>query len=111
MFIRSESGLAKPAFSAPGENVSVVNKIQLLQNYPNPFNPTTTIEYSIPEKSHIKLIIYNSLGEIVQTLADENLNAGSYIVNFDGSNYSSGVYYYRLISGKNNITKKFILLR
>ncbi len=83
----------------------------LSQNYPNPFNPTTSIEFSIPTKSHVSLKIYNLLGEEVKTLVSGERNAGKYNLKFDASNFASGVYFYRLKSGSFVDTKKLILLR
>ncbi len=68
----------------------------LSQNYPNPFNPTTTIEYELPKDAFVKLIVYDILGREVQTLVNQEKAAGSYKVIFDGSNLSSGVYFYRI---------------
>ncbi len=68
----------------------------LYQNYPNPFNPTTTIKYEMPEAAYVKLIVYDILGREVKILVDEQKDAGSYKVNFDGSNLPSGVYFYRI---------------
>ncbi|MBK8946647.1 MAG: T9SS type A sorting domain-containing protein [Ignavibacteriae bacterium] len=85
--------------------------VRLEQNYPNPFNPTTTIEYSLPKSSHIKLVIYNSIGELVKILINETQNMGNYKYKFDGSDLSSGIYFYSLISSNNVITKKLLILK
>ena len=58
-----------------------------------------------------QISIYNNLGEKVKTLVDKEFNAGQYSVNFDGNNFASGIYYYKLISGNNVETKKMILLK
>jgi hypothetical protein len=83
----------------------------LSQNYPNPFNPLTTIQYSIPEGGNTKLSVYNSLGEEIITLVDNYKNAGTYKVDFNAVNLSSGIYYYSLISSDFNMIKKMILLK
>ncbi len=83
----------------------------LYQNYPNPFNPTTKIEYQLPELSKVKLTIYDVLGREVTTLVNEEKPAGTYEVDFDGTNLPSGVYFYRIESGSFSDTKKFILLK
>ncbi len=66
----------------------------LYQNYPNPFNPSTTIKYSLPVESSVRINIYNSLGEMIKELAAETLPTGNYEVTWNAQNYSSGVYYY-----------------
>ena len=71
---------------------STVN-FELFQNYPNPFNPTTIIQYSIPQSGNVKLTIYNSLGEEVETLVNSFEEAGTYNINFDAAQLSSGIYY------------------
>lgn len=88
----------------------------LSQNYPNPFNPTTKIKYQLHELSKVKLTIYDVLGRGIRTLVNEEKPAGSYEVEFDGSGFPSGVYFYRIEArseGSNSFsaTKKFILLK
>ncbi len=81
------------------------------QNYPNPFNPSTTIEFSIPEASFVSLKIYNSIGQEVTTLVNGYLNRGLHKFNFNASKLSSGVYFYRVESGKFNTVKKMVLMK
>jgi len=83
----------------------------LNNNYPNPFNPVTRIGFRIPEQGQVKLIIYDLLGRAVQTLVNDNLKQGYYEVEWNASNYSSGVYFYRLAAGNFTQTKKMILLK
>lgn len=64
------------------------------QNYPNPFNPSTTIKFSVPEESQVKLNIYNSIGEVVENLVNQAYQAGSYEVSWNATNYPSGIYFY-----------------
>jgi hypothetical protein len=71
-------------------------KIALLQNYPNPFNPSTTIKYELPKATEVRLSVYDILGREVSVLVNEKKEAGVHEVKFDGSNLSSGVYFYRL---------------
>jgi len=87
------------------------SRYSLEQNYPNPFNPITKIKFSIPDESGVNLSVYNILGELISTLVDEKLKAGYYEFNFDGTKYSSGVYFYRINAGSFVETKKMILLR
>jgi len=83
----------------------------LEQNYPNPFNPSTTIKFGIPEKNNVVLTVYNSLGAEVATLVNEVREAGSYEIDFNANNFSSGIYYYKIASGNFVETKKMILLK
>ncbi len=83
----------------------------LYQAYPNPFNPVTHIEYSIPKGDKTTLRVFDILGREVTTLVDEYQTPGSYMVSFDGSNFASGVYFYRIHSGFFFETKKMILLK
>ena len=83
----------------------------LSQNYPNPFNPTTTIDYQISKNSFVTLKVYDSLGREVATLVNKQISPGKYSVKFDGSNLSSGIYFYRLHTGLFVKTKKLFLLK
>lgn len=71
----------------------------LKQNYPNPFNPTTQIEFSLPEQSHVTLSVYNILGQQVEMLVNETYSQGNHTVEFDATNLPSGNYIYRLEAG------------
>ncbi|MDX1702598.1 MAG: T9SS type A sorting domain-containing protein [Melioribacteraceae bacterium] len=83
----------------------------LNQNYPNPFNPSTTISYSIPEQTFLKLTVYNVFGEEVQQLVNGVQEAGSYTIGFNGENLASGMYFYTLETDKFTATKKLLLLK
>lgn len=87
----------------------------LLQNYPNPFNPETVKEYALPEASRVSLIIYNLRGEEVAHLIDERKPAGNYTVEWNASDFASGVYLYRLQAGPSAggfvQTKQMLLLK
>jgi len=91
---------------------TVPRTLKLHQNYPNPFNPSTDISYSIPRSEFVALKIYDILGREVQTLVRKLQNKGTYSVNFDASELSSGIYYYNLQIGNDfSETKKMLLLR
>lgn len=77
-------------------NEAVISEYKLNQNYPNPFNPSTSISYEIPQNGFVKIIIYDALGREVVTLVNEHQSAGSYIVDWNASDYSSGTYFCRL---------------
>lgn len=83
----------------------------LNQNYPNPFNPSTNIKYSIPAAGIVTLKVYDLLGREVSTLVNEQQQAGTFDVVFDGSNLASGVYYYQLKAGELTATKKLMLTK
>ncbi len=83
----------------------------LMQNTPNPFNPSTEIRYSIPGQSQVQLDVYNLIGHKIATLVDEHQVAGSYAVNFDGSQRGSGVYLYRLQTENFSETKRMLLIK
>jgi len=86
-------------------------EFELFQNYPNPFNPSTIISFTIPHDSYVSLIIYNTLGQEVETLVDKLITVGKYSIRFETNNLPSGVYYYKLIAGMYTQTRKFVLLR
>lgn len=85
----------------------------LAQNFPNPFNPVTTIKFVIPNevRNLITLKVYDLLGNEVATLVNEEKPAGVYEVEFNAGKLSSGIYFYKLMTGKYSATKKMILLR
>ncbi|MBU8933824.1 MAG: T9SS type A sorting domain-containing protein [candidate division Zixibacteria bacterium] len=83
----------------------------LAQNYPNPFNPVTTIEFSIPRSSRVRLEVFNILGQNVVTLVDEHCSAGAYTTEFDASNRPSGIYFYRLTHNEGTETRKMTLVK
>ena len=87
------------------------NQFTLGQNYPNPFNPSTTISYYLPKSSNVELKVFDALGNLVTTLVNRQQSAGKYDVRFDGSNLTSGVYFYQLTADGFKATKKFILLK
>lgn len=92
--------------------VSVARRaLELSQNFPNPFNPTTIINYQLPVNSFVTLKIYDILGREVAVLINGLRNAGYYSVIFNGTNLSSGVYFYRLQAGAYSETKKLLLLK
>jgi len=90
---------------------STVTEFNLAQNYPNPFNPTTSIRYSIPEAGLVTIKVYDVLGREVAQLVNEEKTAGSYNLTFDAAKLSSGVYMYKIESGKFQETKKMVLIK
>ena len=90
---------------------STPNEFRIFQNYPNPFNPVTTISYQVPELSFINLSIFNINGKLVSTLVNEKVQPGNYSVKWDAKDFSSGVYFYKLVAGKYSETGKAILLK
>ncbi|MBE2217085.1 MAG: T9SS type A sorting domain-containing protein [Ignavibacteria bacterium] len=86
-------------------------KFELGQNYPNPFNPVTTIKYSVPKQSIVRLVIYDIIGREVKTLVNEMRAAGTYEAVFDASQIASGVYFYRMESGDFTDVKKLVILK
>lgn len=82
------------------EDQKILDNFYLLANYPNPFNPSTKIRYVIPESGFVKIAVYDLLGRELQILLSENVNAGSYETNLDGSKLSSGTYFVQMIAGR-----------
>ena len=93
------------------QNNQVPKEFYLYQNYPNPFNPSTKISYSILERNRVILKVYNTIGEQIVTLVDEEQNAGIYTVSFNNSGLASGIYFYKLQAGDFVENKKMILLK
>ncbi len=87
------------------------SEVNLYQNYPNPFNPTTEIRFALPTESDVKLNVYNINGQLVSELVNGSKEAGIYSVNFNASNFNSGMYFYTLEANGMSITKKMILTK
>ncbi len=99
---------------APQEQLP--ERFTLAQNYPNPFNPSTSIAFALPERAEVSLKIYNANGQLVRTLVQEERAAGQHVVQWEGKNsagqeVASGVYWYRLQSGKSVQQRKMTLVR
>ena len=92
------------------ETGAVPTTYSLGQNYPNPFNPSTTISFALPQSGDVKINIYNSLGQLVKTLYNNETKAGYHEVNWN-ANVASGIYYYTIKAGEFTQTKKMILLK
>ena len=86
-------------------------EFKLEQNYPNPFNPATTIKFSLPSQDNVQLKIYDIMGREVETLVNENMQAGIHEIKFDGSNLSSGVYFYKTTTSRFTDIKKMVLVK
>jgi hypothetical protein len=93
------------------ENGTIPRETVLQQNFPNPFNPSTTIRYGLPNRSHVNLTVFNTLGQEVAQLVNGDMEAGYHQVKFDRSGLSSGIYFYRLRAGDFVETKRLILIR
>jgi hypothetical protein len=91
--------------------IAIPIEFKLSQNYPNPFNPGTTINYSVPNSQYVILKVYNMTGKEVLTLVNETKDAGSYSIEFDGSNLPSGMYFYKMKAGAFNDVKMMLILK
>ena len=114
--VRDNGGISKYTGQIGIQTISteVPEKFSLSQNYPNPFNPSTTIKFKIPASSSVAqtfLSVYDILGREVTTLVSQQLSPGTYEVNWDASNYPSGLYFYKLTTGDYTETRKMIMLK
>jgi hypothetical protein len=112
----NNSSLAIPTFidfplGIGNEMNNLPLQFSLHQNYPNPFNPVTSIQYVVGSLQFVTLKVYDVLGNELATLVNEEKPAGEYEVEFDGTNLSSGIYFYRIRAGSYTETKKMVLLR
>lgn len=89
----------------------VPDKFDLSQNYPNPFNPSTKINFSLPKSGNVEMRVYDLLGKEVAVLVNEFKSAGTYAVDFNAANLSSGIYFYSIKSGDFNAVKKMMLVK
>ncbi len=90
---------------------NIPDRFNLFQNYPNPFNPATTIAFNLPNRSTVNLEVVNMLGQIVDAKTLGVLPAGMHEIEYDASRLASGVYFYRLITDTNALSRKMILLK
>jgi len=113
----SEDDDARFIFTVDSEPLSseipgdVPIELELAQNYPNPFNPSTVIRYTVPEQAHIRLTIYDMLGREISVLVNEQQGPGSYDVTWDGTDFTSGMYLYRLEAGSKSMTRRMTLIK
>lgn len=111
------AGLWEAEFYGPDQSTEINPKpiissdFKLEQNYPNPFNPATTIRFNLPSDQHVKINIYNVVGEMVKELVNENYSAGTHSIEFNGSRLSSGIYIYRIETLAFTDIKKMVLLK
>ena len=98
--------------------IGIPTEYILYQNYPNPFNPNTIISYGLPQASHVRLVVYNMLGQEVAVLVDQNQSAGNHTILFQTDHFTdgersikSGIYFYKIEAGDFRYTKKMILLK
>lgn len=92
-------------------NVKPPDKFSMSQNYPNPFNPKTRIDIELPESGKVTVKIYDVTGKEIATLVNDFKEAGYYSLDFDGTNFSSGIYFYRIFSANKYIVKKMVILK
>jgi len=95
----------------PVQNNQTVNKFELSQNYPNPFNPNTTISFILAYNQNVSIKVYDIDGKLIKILVDKKLSKGNHSVLFDGSNLSSGIYFYQFKTDSLTETKKMILVK
>ena len=93
------------------ENNKVPEDFYVLQNFPNPFNPSTKIRFSVPERSHVKLVLYDLLGREIDVLFNEEMNPGTKELEFNGSRLASGIYLVRMVADNYQKTLKISLLK
>ena len=92
-------------------DVTALVQFELSQNYPNPFNPSTIIKFSIPQSSNVTLKVFNTLGQEVKTLIDQNMESGVHSISFNATDLNSGIYFYRLDAGQFSEVRKMTLIK
>ncbi|MBN1969779.1 MAG: choice-of-anchor J domain-containing protein [Candidatus Delongbacteria bacterium] len=103
--------IPKPEEVGINNEKNIPDEIKLSQNYPNPFNSQTIINFSIPQDSPVELLLYNSNGEFLQSITNGFFVKGNHVINYKADNLSSGVYYYRMKTTKQDYLKKMIYLK
>ncbi|MEA1986951.1 MAG: T9SS type A sorting domain-containing protein [Candidatus Marinimicrobia bacterium] len=108
--ILDEQGRLGTATAIENNNISLATSFEL-SSYPNPFNPTTNINFFVPKTQNVKIMIYNLKGEKMLTLLNQEMEMGDHAITFDGSNFSSGIYFVKLETSNNIIAKSITLLK
>jgi hypothetical protein len=104
-------GPRKDGGQAPLPKAKVPATYELSEAYPNPFNPSTSIRYGLPARSRVRLSVFNALGQQIAVPHDGEQEGGYHEVKFDGTAHSSGVYFYRILSGDFVQTRRLLLLK
>lgn len=98
-------------YAAIEVEAKIPTEFSLKQNFPNPFNPLTRIAFTLPQKSQVKITVFDQLGSVMSILVNGEFNRGSHFVDFDASNLASGLYFYRIETPSNSLTRKMLLIR
>ena len=104
IFVSSQTGIGDEPSNAPAQ-------FELSQNYPNPFNASTLIKYSLPQAAHVRVEIYDMLGQKISTLADEEQEAGSHEIIWNAPDQASGIFFYRVSVDDQSKTGRMVLLK
>jgi hypothetical protein len=107
----SDSLKVSDLVASVGDNGADPKEFKLYQNYPNPFNPATMIRFQIAKRGHVLMKVYDVLGREVVTLVNDVKEPGTYTVQWNATNFASGVYFYRLDAGSYTSVKKLLLLK
>lgn len=107
----SQGRIKEATITGNGNISSQINGYKLYDNYPNPFNAITVIKYSIPKEGNVSIKVYDITGKELSTLINKVQRAGEYSLRFDGNSYSTGVYFYRMVTNDFTQTKKFVLIK
>ena len=111
LYIGADDCMVQYWDSSPTGDTPMSLPFVLNQNYPNPFNPSTTISFTLDRDGYVSLNVYDVTGRVVATILNKTMTAGSYDVGFNASGISSGVYFYKLKTADQEMTRKMILLR
>jgi 5'-nucleotidase len=107
----SQGRIKEVTITGNGNITSNIKGYSLYDNYPNPFNASTIIKYSLPKESYVIIKVYDITGKELSTLISKVQRAGDYSLRFDGNSYSTGVYFYRMVTSDFTQTKKFVLIK
>lgn len=115
LYLAASNGIYKSTISSltavHNSTSELPGNFSLYQNYPNPFNPSTKIKFDIPKSGFVTLTVYDATGRQVAQLVNENLSPGSYSAEFRADGLTSGIYFYKLITGEYSTTRKMVLVK